>query len=224
MIPCFQLHLEIEVPDDSLGYFIIEQDLIEGDRLLAPPPNGGDGEVGIGGKVFCLSGQDTFVLDESCLDSTIDLLEGTGSSLPNFEWVDVLSASTELVIDRGIDTAQSVVGTPLAGLLTANILDPDLRALETQRLAIGQRCRVRAGDDIVFMGVVNGLRSDYNAVDVPTLYLEAVDALGLLNAQMVAERPKENYKVRMKTAVEQIGLDNEIQDSTTRVGHQQKTQ
>ena len=217
MIPCFQLHLEIEVPDESKGYFIIEQDLIEGDRLLAPPPNagGGDGEIGIGGRAGCISGQDTFVLDESCLDSTIDLLEGIGAEKPNFEWVDVLSASTELTIDRGIDTAQSVVGTPLAGILSANILDPDLRALETQKLAIGQRCRVRAGDDIVFSGVVNALRSDYNAVDVPTLYLEAVDSLGLLNTQMVDKRPQENYKVRMKTAVEQIGLDNEIQDTDT---------
>ena len=216
MIPCFHLHLEIEVPNEELGYFIIDQDEIQSLKTLAPDPSvpGEDEDIGIEGKL-CVSGQDTFVLDQSCLDGTIDLLEGIGASRPNFEWVDVLSASTELIIDRGIDTAQSVVGTPLAGILNANILDPDLRALATQRLAIGQRCRVRAGQDIVFSGVVNALRSDYNAVDVPTLYLEAVDALGLLNTQMVAERPEEFYKTRMKTAVEQIGLSNEIQDSTT---------
>ncbi len=213
MIPCFQLHLEIEVPDESLGFLIIDQDLIEGTKTLAPTPN--EGEIGIEGRAGCVSGQDTFVLGESCLDGTIDLLEGIGASKPDFVWVDVLSASTDLTIDRGIDTAQSVVGTPLAGILSANILDPDLQALQTQQLAIGQRCRVRAGQDIVFSGVVNALRSDYDAVNVPTLYLEAVDALGLLNTQMVDERPQENYKVRMKTAVEQIGLDNEIQDTDT---------
>ena len=207
MIPCFQLHLEVEVPDAGLGYFILDQDLLDQEKTLAPPP-------GVG-EASCLSGQNTFVLDQSCLDSTIDLLEGTGSSLPDYAWVDFLTASTEVVVDRGIDTSQSVVGTPLAGLLSANILDPDLQALEAQKLAIGQRCRLRAGNDIVFSGVVNALRSDYNAVDTPTLYLEAVDALGLLNAQMVAERPRENYVTRMTTAVEAVGLNAVVEPSTT---------
>ena len=214
MIPCFQLHLEVEVPNTSLGYFVLDQDLLNGDKVAAPQPGEGEGEIGLPFE-GCVSGQETFVLDESCLDSTIDLLEGIGSNKPNNEWVDFLTAATEVVVDRGIDTSQSVVGTPLAGLLSATILDPDLKALEAQELAIGQRCRLRAGDDLVFTGVVNALKSDYNAVDVPVLYLEAVDALGLLNAQMVAERPREGYVTRMKTAVEAVGLTAVVEDSTT---------
>lgn len=212
MIPCFQLHLEVEVPNAALGYFILDTDLLDGTKTLAPQPN--DGEIGIG-REGCVSGQDTFVLNQSCLDGEVDLLEGIGANKPNNEWVDFLTAATEVVVDRGIDTSQSVVGTPLAGLLSATILDPDLKALEAQEVAIGQRCRLRAGDDIVFTGVVNALKSDYNAVDVPTLFLEAVDALGLLNAQMVAERPREGYVTRMKTAVEAVGLTAVVEDSTT---------
>ena len=149
-------------------------------------------------------GLNTFVLDESCLDGEIDLLEGWGAAKPNYAWVDLITDTTEIQIDRGFDTAQGVVGTPLAGVLSATIIDPYLDALATQRVAIGQRCRLRAGNQVVFQGVVNALRSDYDAVNVPTLYLESVDALGLLNAQMIEERPQENYTTRIKAAAERL--------------------
>ena len=47
--------------------------------------------------------------------------------MPDYAWVDFHLAST-VVVDS-IDTSQSVVGT-LAGLLSANILDPDLKHLK----------------------------------------------------------------------------------------------
>lgn len=50
MIPCFTLRLEVEVPDPALNYFIINQDTIEGDALVAPAWVGNlpEDEVGIG--------------------------------------------------------------------------------------------------------------------------------------------------------------------------------
>ena len=36
MIPCRNLKLEILTPDPRLGYFIIDQDRIDGDKLIAP--------------------------------------------------------------------------------------------------------------------------------------------------------------------------------------------
>jgi hypothetical protein len=142
-------------------------------------------------------------------------LEGYGAAEPGMAWVDLITDTTEIKIERGFDSAQGIVGTPIAGVMAATITDPYLDALNTQRVAIGQRCRLRAGGTIVFSGVVNTLRSDYNAIDTPTLYLESVDALGLLNAQMVGVRPQENYKTRLQTAVEQVGLQADIEDTDT---------
>ena len=173
-------------------------------------------DIGIGepGEAGCApAGKNTLILDQSCIESSIDLLEGYGAAKPGFAWVDLITDATEIKIERGFDTKQGVVGTPIAGVMSAFITDPYLDALNTQRVAIGQRCRLRAGGTIVFTGVVNTLRSDYNAVDEPTLYLESVDALGLLNAQMVDARPQENYKTRLQTAVDKIGLQAVIQDS-----------
>jgi len=165
---------------------------------------------------FCVvSGYNTLVLNTSCIESQVDLLEGYGAAGPGMAWVDLITDTTDIKIERGFDSAQGVVGTPIAGVLSANITDPYLDALATQRVAIGQRCRLRAGGTIVFTGVVNTLRSDYNAVDTPTLYLESVDALGLLNAQMVDVRPQENYQTRLQAAVDKVGLNAIIENTTT---------
>ena len=50
MIPCFTLRLEVEIPDPSLNYFIIQQDTIGSDGLVAPAWVGNlpEDEVGIG--------------------------------------------------------------------------------------------------------------------------------------------------------------------------------
>ena len=133
----------------------------------------------------CESGLNTFVLGASCLDGDIDLLEGWGAARPDYKWIDVITDTTDIELERGFDIRQGVVGTPIAGVMEASILDPYLAGINTAMVAVGQRVRLRAGTDIVFSGVCNAVRSDYNAVDTPTIYLRAVDALGLLNAQMV---------------------------------------
>ena len=128
---------------------------------------------------------------------------------------DLITDTTDISIDRGFDVRQGVVGTPIAGVLEANIVDPNLDGIETQKVAVGQRVRLRAGSQVVFSGVCNLVRSDYNAVDVPTLRIEAVDALGLLNAQMVPERPQEGYNTRIAEAASKVELPVLQQESQT---------
>jgi hypothetical protein len=161
------------------------------------------------------SGLNTFVLGASCLDGDIDLLEGWGAAQPNYKWVDVITDSTDITLDRGFDIQQGIVGTPIAGVMTANVQDPFLDGIETQKVAVGQRVRLRAGTDIVFSGVCNSVRSDYDAVNVPNLRIEAVDALGLLNAQMVSARPQEAYNTRIAEAASKVELPILQQESTT---------
>ncbi len=163
----------------------------------------------------CESGLNTFVLGASCLDGDIDLLEGWGAAKPDYKWVDVITDTTDIEIERGFDIRQGVVGTPIAGVMEANIIDPYLEGISTAMVAVGQRVRLRAGTDIVFSGVCNAIRSDYNAVDTPTIYLRAVDALGLLNAQMVPERPQESYNTRIAEAASKVDIPIYQQTSTT---------
>ena len=208
MIPCQDLFLEVEIPDPNLNYFVIGRDLLDNDtKLLAPKLIGG-----VGNNV---TGLYTFVLDRSSLDSTVDLLEGIGAAKPNYKWVDLITESTEIDVQRGFDIQQGIVGTPTAGTLSAVVVDPFLEGLATQRVGIGQRCRLRAGSEVIFTGIVNAISSDYNAVDVPILTIDAIDSIGLLNAQMVDPRPRELYTTRLKQAVEQIGLQHVIEPSTT---------
>ncbi len=163
----------------------------------------------------CESGLNTFVLNASCLDGPIDLLEGWGAAKPNYKWVDVITDTTDIELQRGFDMKQGIVGTPIAGVMEANILDPYLEGIETSRIAVGQRVRLRAGTEIVFSGVASSVRSEYDAVNTPTLRIEAVDALGLLNAQMVDVRPQEGYNTRIAEAASKVELPLIQQDSTT---------
>ena len=56
---------------------------------------------------------------------------------------DLITDTTDISIDRGFDVRQGVVGTPIAGVLEANIVDPSLDGIETQKVAVGQRVRLR---------------------------------------------------------------------------------
>ena len=181
-------------------------------------PFGGVGDTDTIVDEFVLSGEsglNTFVLGASCLDGDVDLLEGWGAAKPDYKWVDVITDTTDINIARGFDMKQGVVGTPIAGVMEANIIDPYLEGIETSKVAVGQRVRLRAGTEIVFSGVANSVRSEYDAVNTPTLRIEAVDALGLLNAQMVSERPQENYNTRIAEAASKVELPIVQQDSTT---------
>jgi hypothetical protein len=162
-----------------------------------------------------LSGNNTFTLNTSCLNGDVDLLEGWGSSKPDHIWVDVITDTTDINIERGFDMKQGVVGTPIAGVMEANILDPYLAGINTSIVAVGQRVRLRAGNEVVFSGICNAVRSEYDAVNTPVLRIEAVDALGLLNAQMVSERPQEGYNTRMLEAASKVDLPLIQEISTT---------
>jgi hypothetical protein len=164
---------------------------------------------------LCLSGLETFVLGESCLDGDIDLLEGVGAVKPGYIWQDLLNDATSVQIERGMDVNQGIVGTPIAGVMRAQILDPYLDALQTQKVGIGQRCRFRAGANVVYSGIVNVLASEYGSIEIPTLLLESFDAFGLLQAILVDERPAEEYTTRVRAAVQEAGLPNQLADSTT---------
>lgn len=212
MIPCYSLFLEIEVPDPSLNYFVLNQDEIENDtQLIAPSPIAGTPNT----REFCVSGNDTFTLGSSCLDGTVDLLEGFGATKPDHIWVDVITDATNVSIQRGFDMKQGVVGTPIAGVLEAEVIDPYLSGINTSIVAVGQRVRLRAGTNVVFTGVANAIRSEYNAVDVPTLRIQAVDALGILNAQMVDVRPQEPYNTRLAEAASKVDIPIIQETSTT---------
>jgi hypothetical protein len=214
MIPCYSLFLEIEVPDPSLNYFVINQDEIENDtQLIAPSPLGGTPDVGI--TDACVSGNNTFTLGASCLDGSVDLLEGYGATKPDHIWVDVITDATSVNIERGFDMKQGVVGTPIAGVLEAEVIDPYLSGINTSIVAVGQRVRLRAGTNVVFTGIANAIRSEYNAVDTPVLRIQAVDALGILNAQMVDVRPQEGYNQRLAEAASKVELPIIQETSTT---------
>ena len=163
----------------------------------------------------CESGLNTFVLNATCLDSTIDLLEGWGSAKPDYLWVDVITDTTDVQIQRGFDMKQGIVGSPIAGVMEAEVLDPYLDGLSTQLVAVGQRVRLRAGNQIVFSGQCNAVRSEYDAINTPILRIEAVDALGLLNAQMVEARPAEGYNTRIAEAASKVELPIFQQQSLT---------
>jgi hypothetical protein len=163
----------------------------------------------------CESGLNTFVLNASCLDGEVDLLEGWGSAKPDYLWVDVITDTTDVQIQRGFDMKQGIVGSPIAGIMEAEVLDPYLDGLSTQLVAVGQRVRLRAGNQIVFSGQCNSVRSEYDAINTPILRIEAVDALGLLNAQMVEARPAENYNTRIAEAASKVELPIFQQDSLT---------
>lgn len=165
----------------------------------------------------CESGLNTFVLNASCLDGTVDLLEGWGSAKPDYLWVDVITDTTNVDIVRGFDMKQGIVGSPIAGVMDAEVLDPYLDGLSTQLVAVGQRVRLRAGNQVCFSGVCNSVRSEYDAINTPVLRIEAVDALGLLNAQMVEARPAEGYNTRIAEAASKVELPIFQQESLTQL-------
>ena len=162
-----------------------------------------------------LSGINTFVIEKSCLDGNVDLLEGWGSSKPDHIWVDLITDAAEIQIERGFDAGLGIVGSPIAGQLRALVMDPTLDGINSQRIALGQRFRLRARNNVVFTGVVRSMKSTHDATQTPYLEVEAVDAFGVLNAQMVGPRDYENYKARLMAATEQIGLTSLIQETTT---------
>ena len=202
----------MRVPDTYTGSIEVQYEFYDYQGEIPTPENNFSVDLPIPN---CSSGLNTFVLEESCLDSDIDLLEGWGSTLPDHVWVDVITDATDIEIKRGFDMKQGIVGTPIAGVMEANIQDPYLSGINTALVATGQRVRLRAGNEVVFSGVCNSVRSEYDAVNTPVLRITSVDALGLLNAQMVDVRPQEYYNTRLAEAASKVDLPILQQESTT---------
>lgn len=215
MIPCRNLKLEILTPDPRLGYFIIDQDKIDGDKLIAPnyiqTPEG----ISIMDlppatyhwSFWTESGASVGRMEwnEECDQprTWAEVRDGDDCNAPpepdpypecedGYCWRDIISTSTEITIDRGFDLNQSVVGRPEAGTLIADIADPSLTAIMASGLGIGQRVRLRVVDNgykpkstIIFEGVATAISSYNNAVDTPMVYLEAVDAIAQLNGVLL---------------------------------------
>jgi hypothetical protein len=208
---------EIEHPENFNIKVTIENDLgvVISEETIPMSKSGYTGEPQE--PEDCLSGLNTFVLNASCLNNPIDLLEGWGAARPDYIWVDVITDTTNVDIVRGFDMKQGIVGSPIAGVMDAEVLDPYLDGLSTQLVAVGQRVRLRAGNEICFSGVCNSVRSEYDAINTPVLRIEAVDALGLLNAQMVEARPAEGYNTRIAEAASKVELPLFQQDSLTQL-------
>lgn len=215
MIPCRNLKLEILTPDPRLGYFIIDQDRIGGDKLIAPnfiqTPGVNDALFDLPPDTYhwefwTESGADIERMswNEECDQPRTwgEVRDGDDCNAPTPEpdpdcidgycWRDIISTSTEITIERGFDLNQSVVGRPEAGTLVADIADPSLTAIMASGLGIGQRVRLRVVDNgyepqsiVVFEGVATAISSYNNAVDTPMVYLEAVDAIAQLNGVLL---------------------------------------
>lgn len=176
MIPCYSLRLEVEVPDPALNYFIINQDIIGGDKVIAPEWVGNTPlplPTPLGGSKYedehtwlfwddtefsCLDltykdkcGEDPArtwgeVRDGDVCDDIIPPIPPEDDAREGYIWVDVISDATDITIERGFDVRQSVVGRPEVGKLTARVLNPSLSALDAGTAQIGSRVRLRAYD------------------------------------------------------------------------------
>lgn len=175
MIPCYSMRLEVEIPDPALNYFIINQDIIGGDALIAPSyvgnlPN--DTPAVYGSKyeeehnwlfwdeTNFTTGELTYkdkcgedpartwgeVRDGDVCDDIIPPVPDDDDAREGYVWVDVISDATEITIERGFDVRQSVVGRPEVGKLNARILNPTLSALDAGTAQIGSRVRLRVYD------------------------------------------------------------------------------
>ena len=182
MKPCFDMFVELEVPENR--FFVLDRSELDGDKLLAgalsPDPTG-----------------PTFILDQSRLDSAEDLLEGSGAVKPGYVWRDFTSETMNCTIDRGVDITQSVAARPTAGEFTAAILDPGLNALAEQNVGVGTQMRLRVGNQSVFQGETTSLSIEYDAQGVPTAYITATDAVARLNSVQMQPRPAESYLSRV---------------------------
>ncbi len=152
------------------------------------------------------SGQYTLVLNLSPLDGEVDLLEGVGAPEKGFEWVDVLTDTSQINIDRGFDIDQGVLGVPFVGTMVATIQDTNLDIAATKEIKIASTVRLRAGNTIVYTGILNALEYDWNPGKSPVLFLESWDGVALLNSALMRERTYEKYDERIKAAAAALGL------------------
>ena len=201
MFPCHNMFLEMQVVDPYANFFVLDvSELDDPNATLAPTP------------LPVTEPNATFVLDKSELNSTIDLLEGIGYAPPGYVWLDVTSTTMFIDIDRSLDTSRSVTARPQAGTLVAQVVDPYLDALNNSFLGLHTPVRLRVDADVVFSGVTTSLRTDYDAVGVPTLSLTASDNIAHLNSITMPARPDETYQQRVAAIAAQGEMVAHIDD------------
>lgn len=190
MKPCYNLHLEVEVPDPNLAFLVLDRDAYSNTtHTLAPDTLPSGSPQG-----------DTFVYSHSQLDSDSEVIEGIGDTAPDHIWLDLITDSTNIEVTRGVDVKQGVVAYPVAGTLVAEVRDAYLDALKNTAVAIGKRLRLRAGKEVVFQGAVKEMQATYDVASFPKVEVVAVDAVAKLNSIQMGERPEESYLARILAA------------------------
>lgn len=193
MRACVDFHIELETVDPSSNWFVLNRASLDSDRTLGPT----DYDQNVDGTV---------VLDKSLLDSTDELLEALVVTQPGYIWQKITSTSTYVDVRRGVDMSRGITSRPYAGTMTVRVIDPYLDALANQYVGIGTKARLRVGTQVVFLGHTTNLRTEYDAVGVPTLYLTASDAIARLNSVAMPARTAESYAQRVAAVANAAGI------------------
>lgn len=187
------IHIELETIDPASNWFVISRSQLDSDKVLAPD----DFEVHVEG---------TFVLDQSYLDSEVDLLEGLSVTQPGYIWQDITCESTSVEIARGMNASRGITARAEAGTLKAKVIDPYLDALANEYVGIGTKVRVREGKEVIFVGSVKNLQTSYDATGIPFMTIDAVDGIARMNSVLLPGRSAEAYGDRIDAIADSVGL------------------
>lgn len=137
--------------------------------------------------------------------------DGLDLAPPGFEWVSYMNMTTSVSIDRSVDTRQGIVGRPLAGIMTIDLIDPTLDVMNNPNVSPHTTVRLRCGSDVIFQGEIDRIRSEYDPANgYPTTEIQVVDAVAALNSRRMDPRPAETYGERVKACCDEANLEHFI--------------
>lgn len=200
MRPCPDLKLFFEIPDPANEFFVLDNvahGLLDNPTwLLAPDPL----------PAVEPDKTNAFVLDVSKLEGP-DVLDGAlGDTLPGYKWHNLIRETAYVQVDRGVDFTQSVSARPVAGVLTAQIVDPYLDGLANHNVGLDTRVRLMAGGLTVFQGNCESIIVTYDATSTPIATVKGYDAVAAFNAVNILQRPSETYEARVKAIAKEAGI------------------